>query len=76
MAGGGAGLGAGGGGGGAGRPGMAGGGAGLGTGGGLCSCTGPCTGMECTRIPWSLRSRYPSIGSMPKANSSIANLSP
>ena len=55
---------------------MAGGGAGLGAGGGLGNRTGPCTGMECTRIPCSLRSRYPNMGSIPKLNSSMANLSP
>ena len=66
----------GGGGGRAGSPGSSGGGARRGVGGGLGASTGPCTGIVCISIPWSLRSRYPSIGSIPKLKSSIENLSP
>ena len=55
----------GGGGGRAGSPGRAGGGAGRGAGGGLGNSKGPCTGIEWIKMPWSLRSRYPSIGSIP-----------
>ena len=37
---------------------------------------GPCTGAEWIRMPVSLRFRYPSMGSIPKLKSSMANLSP